>query len=114
MQNIFQIYAQLGTLPFAASRQNWDDSFFIVVTHIRPKGDYGKAYGFTVDGSTPNDHLAYTNWRKNMELPNVGSYQWRPILKEEKLLNSLVEDFYNGIGLEYGFEESDLDEIFDD
>lgn len=104
-KNIFEIYRSVKTLPFAASRQNWGNEFMIVITKIEPRGSYGKAYGFWVKNGAPNNHLSYKEWVKNMELPNVGSYQWRHRDLTDKQLNGLVDKFYSGIGKELGFTQ---------
>lgn len=104
MKNVFQIHEQGQSLPFAASRHNWGDNDLIVVTKVEPRGKYGKAYGFSVRDGKPNDHLAYSSWKKDMELPNVGSYQWRPVEVPQFRLEELVDEFYGGVGKRYGFE----------
>ncbi|MDQ8182248.1 hypothetical protein [Pelagicoccus sp. SDUM812005] len=38
-----------------------------------------------------------------MELPNVGSYQWRLIEIPEFRLNELIDEFYDGVAKRYGF-----------
>jgi hypothetical protein len=102
-QNIFQIYSATNKLPFAASRQNWRNTDMIVVTRIEPKGNYGKAFGFSVRDGVPTDHVAYSTWKKDMALPNVGSYQWRLIDIPEASLAELVVQFYRGVGKRFGF-----------
>lgn len=102
-RNIFQIYQDVQKLPFAASRRTWEDRHLIIVMKVEPKGKYGKAYGFGVQDGEPNDHLAYSSWRKDMELPNVGSYQWRLIQISDSDLKGLVERFYSGVAKHYCF-----------
>ncbi|MEZ7957637.1 MAG: hypothetical protein QMB90_10495 [Rubritalea sp.] len=104
-KNIFQLYSEIKQLPFAASRRNWKDSDLIIVTRVEPKGDYGKVYGFSVHDGVPNDHVAYSSWKKDMGLPNVGSYQWRLIDLPQGTLIELVDRFYRGVGKQYGFIE---------
>lgn len=93
-KNVFNIYTEVGKLPFAVSRQNWLDCDYVVVTKIIPKGDYGTAYGFPVHNGQPNEHFAYHRpWREKMVMPNAGSFQWRLIAISEDELEKLIQTF---------------------
>ena len=103
-RNVFQIYKLLNRVPFAVSRKNWSDHDLAVVTKVIPKGDYGIAYGFPVRNGVPNDHFAYDNkWKKEMEMPNAGSYQWRIIDIPDFRLEELIREFYAIFGKQFGF-----------
>jgi len=107
--NVFEIFRQINRVPFAVSRDNWSDRYYAVITSIEPDPDtnYGKAYGFSVKDHAPDDHMSYDNgWKKRMELPNVGSYQWR--LRDDisvEKLEELKESFYKTIAPRYGFKK---------
>lgn len=103
-RNVFGIFAELKKLPFAVSRAKWMDSDFVVVTKVEPKGDYGVAYGFPVRNGEPNDHFVYdTRWKKEMIMPNAGSYQWRPIELSESQLEKLIEEFETKVSTRFEF-----------
>lgn len=110
-ENAFQIFARVQKLPFAISRHNWTDHDLVVVLRIVPHGKYGVAYGFPVRDGVPNTHLAYdSKWKKKMELPNVGSYQWRLVDVPDFRLKELEADFFEKVGPGYGFTKKKLSE----
>ena len=103
-KNVFQLFAGLKKVPFAMSRHNWLDHDLVVVTKVLPSGKYGTAYGFPVRNGAPNDHFDYAScWKKRMEIPNVGSYQWRLVKVPDFHLTELVQEFYRDIAPKYGF-----------
>ena len=103
-QNVFQLFAEVTKVPFAMSRHNWTDHDLVVVTKILPNGKYGTAYGFPVHDGTPNEHLAYAGcWKKKMELPNAGSYQWRLVDVPRSRLIELIDEFYRDVAPKFGF-----------
>ena len=103
-ENAFQIFARIKKVPFAISRHTWEDHDLIVVLKIVPKGKYGVSFGFPVRDGAPNDHLAYdSKWKKQMELPNIGSYQWRYIDVPDFRLRELEEEFYREVAPKFGF-----------
>lgn len=103
-KNLFQLFAEVKKLPFAASRHHWTDHDLVVVTRIVPRGKYGHAFGFPVRDGASNDHFDYAAcWRKQMEIPNVGSYQWRFIEVPDERLSELVREFYSEVAPKYGF-----------
>lgn len=73
MKNIFQLYVlNQKIVPFVVRRQNWSDGLFLVVTSVRPSGDYGSAfgYGFPLGDffrGTPDNPLL---------IACAGCYQW--------------------------------------
>jgi hypothetical protein len=102
--NVFQIYKQVGRVPFAVARKSWHGNYIAVVIKVIPKDDYGIAYGFPVSNGIPNDFFASDpKWRNEMVMPNAGSYQWRLVETSDKTLNDLIEKFYSTIGSRYGF-----------
>ncbi len=106
--NIFKLYTELDKLPFAASRSNWGDSDYIVVTNIIPKGNYGTAYGFPVRNGQPNDHFAYHRpWREEMILPNAGSFQWRHLDVPEAEIQRVIQEFQNSVAPLFGFDSGE-------
>lgn len=110
-ENVFQIHARVGKLPFAMSRHNWTDQDLVVVLKIVPRGKYGVAYGFPVRDGVPNAHLSYdSQWKKNMELPNIGSYQWRYIDIPDFRLKELEEEFFARVAPGYAFTKQKLAE----
>ena len=107
-KNVFNLYAELGRLPFAVSRHNWLDTDYVVVTKIVPKGDYGTVYGFPVRDGEPNDHFAYHRpWREQMIMPNAGSYQWRYIDISEAEIQGLVQTFQTTVAPLFEFAPSE-------
>lgn len=107
-ENAFQICARIQKLPFAMSRHNWGDHDLVVLLKIVPRGKYGSAYGFPVRDGVPNHHLAYDyKWKKSMELPNIGSYQWRFIEVPEFRLKELTDEFFAEVAPKYGFVRLD-------
>ena len=114
-QNVFGLYRKIQKLPFAMSRHNWKDRDFVVVLQVVPKGKYGAAYGFAVHEGEPNDHLSYNaDWKKCMELPNAGSYQWRHIDIPEEKLNDLIKVFYQNVAPQFGFMSEKEDSLSED
>jgi hypothetical protein len=110
-ENAFQIYARVQKLPFAMSRHNWTDHDLVVVLKVVPRGRYGVAYGFPVRDGAPNAHLSYdSKWKKTMELPNIGSYQWRFIDIPDFRLKELEEEFFQQVAPGYAMSKEKLDE----
>lgn len=108
-ENAFQIFARVQKLPFAISRHNWTDHDLVVVLKIVPRGKYGVAYGFPVRDGVPNFHLSYdSKWKKKMELPNIGSYQWRFIDVPDFRLQELEQEFFEEVAPRYGFSREKL------
>jgi len=74
-----------------------------------PRGKYGVAYGFPVRDGVPNAHLSYdSKWKKKMELPNIGSYQWRFIDIPEIRLRELEKEFFAKVAPGYNFSRKKL------
>jgi hypothetical protein len=108
--NVFQIYKQIGRVPFAVARKSWHGNYVAIVTKVIPKDDYGIAYGFPVSNGIPNDFFASEpKWRSEMVMPNAGSYQWRLVEMSDKSLQDLIAKFYDTIGKSFGFVSSNED-----
>lgn len=109
-ENAFQIFARCKKLPFAISRHTWEDHDLVVVLKIVPKGKYGTAYGFPVRNGVPNEHLSNdSKWKKQMELPNIGSYQWRYIDVPDWRLKELEEEFFKDVAPRWGLSRKMLE-----
>ena len=102
--NVFEIYKQLGRVPFAVRRKTWSENFVAIVTNVIPKDDYGIAYGFLVKNGVPNDGFSSElKWRSEMVMPNAGSYQWRLANIPDSTIKNLIEKFYVTVGKQYDF-----------
>lgn len=100
--NVFQAFEIAKNTPFAVSRRNWSDSDFAVIIKVEPIGKYGKAFGYPVRDMVPNDHFMYsTEWRKNLEIPNAGSYQWRIIQIDAEKIDRLSQIFVDEVAVKY-------------
>ena len=100
--NVFQIYKQVGRVPFAVARNSWHGNYVAIVTKVLPNGDYGIAYGFPVSNGVPNDFFGSdSKWRNEMVMPNAGSYQWRLVEMPMQTLEDLIEKFYATVGKQY-------------
>ena len=69
-ENIFDIWRYLGKgTPFVVRRNGWFHLSYMV-TEVKPKGQYGEAYGYRlIDGKPENDITVSTaieccGWRK--------------------------------------------------
>lgn len=97
-KNIFQIWEENGKkLPFAVSRHNWSDKYYIVIEKIEiKKFPYGNAYGFPVADDKYSKHYEYDSlWRKRNVIPCGGCYQWRLRKNVELAKEKLNVDFWH-------------------
>lgn len=95
--NIFKIYYQTGrNLPLEVRRyprgcrSEWYDSQSVLVTKIKPRGDYGEAWGFYLQ----NGERADSNWctketTEPQPIPCCGCGGW--VLASNSIEDSLIE-----------------------
>jgi len=67
-KNLFQLFAEVKKLPFAASRHHWTDHDLVVVTRIVPRGKYGHASDFQFEMVHPTTISI---------MPHVGESRWK-------------------------------------
>src|SRR5262245_39067246 len=113
-RNVFQIFTQLGRVPFAVARSSWHGDYVAIVTKVLPKDNYGIACGFPVANGIPNAFFASElKWRTDMVMPNAGSYQWHLVEMSDQALENLIQKFYDTVAKQYGFISPEADKLIE-
>lgn len=78
-KNIIELYFDNDKqTPFVVRRENWSESFTLLVVSVRPAkhptGWYGLVYGFALPCRDQNPYWGLPG--EPVEVPNAGSYQW--------------------------------------
>jgi hypothetical protein len=95
--NIFKIYYRTGrTLPLEVRRyprgysSEWYDNQSVLVTEIKPRGEYGEAWGFYLqNGERADSYWCSKDVEEPQPIPCCGCGGW--ILASEKIGDTPVE-----------------------
>lgn len=112
-KNIFELWIDNNKqLPFIAYRVCWKDKkWCIVVENVEPKGNYGKAYGYSafIDSNSDIIKTDDTCRIKKGLIQNAGSFQWD--FFEFKKENNMKTNIYNLERLVDALKDNDESQI---